>query len=191
MRMMRRGGIGRGWARGGWQRLPLGVCGLMTGLAQGQGASAVLMPPAGSVAYLTAHATGTQNYVCLPATTNGVAKHSVDVCRSAGDVDRAPPRVVATGSDALSEPGADGCTDGEAGMHAFGGRQGRCTARRGRARLIRARCGGTKLASVTAGTDASCPTTGGDSVPAAAGGWRTGRGRSMRGCLRGRRTSSG
>lgn len=140
------------------------LCG--SGMALGQAASAVLTPPAGNVAYLLAHATGTQNYVCLSSTASGVAttawssvgpQATLRVERSVAG--RSLTWQVATHflspvpTDMPSAKAA--CTLSEDGKALY------CPT--WQSSFDSSAVWGSKLASVAAGTDESCPTAG--SVP--------------------------
>lgn len=157
MTMLRRAGGDVGFRV--WAAMAAVGCGLLPGIARGQGASAVLTPPAGNVAYLTAHATGTQNYVCLPATTAGsattawtfvgpqatltvnlwglhqqVATHFLSPVPTDAPVPK-PACTLSEDGKALYCPTWQSSFDSSAVW-------------------------GSKLASVTAGSEASCPTVG-------------------------------
>ena len=151
---------GWGWVERVWVGAAAVGCGLMGGAAYGQGTSAVLTPPAGHVAYLTAHATGTQNYLCLPGRKDGGVATTVWTFvgpqATLATVRNGPTQQV--GTHFLSPvPGVTpaakaACTiseDGKALYCPSWQSSGDGTA-----------VWGTKLASVVAGSDASCPTAG-------------------------------
>ncbi len=141
----------------------LAAVGLWSGavMALGQAASAALTPPAGNVAYLTAHATGTQNYVCLPGMTiGGPATTTVWAFvepQARLSVTDSGPRL-SMGTHFLSPvpteaPAAKpACTLAEDGKALY------CPT--WQSSVEGSAVWGSKLASVAAGTEASCPAAG-------------------------------
>lgn len=157
MRMLRRTGSGVGVRV--WVGVAAVSCGLAPGLAWGQGASAVLTPPAGNVAYLTAHATGTQNYVCLPVTAAGTATTAwtfvgPQATLTAGRRHRAEQVATHFLSPVPTDAPAakPACTLSEDGKALY------CPT--WQSSFDSSAVWGSKLASVAAGSEASCPTVG-------------------------------
>ncbi len=116
-----------------------------------------LTPPSGNVAYLTAHAVGTQNYICLPSSTTAgtawtflgpQATLSVDFGKLKQQVATHFLSIVPN-SPGTAQPG---CTVSADGTHLY------CPT--WQSSFDSSRIWGTKIGSIDAGTDPSCPNTG-------------------------------